>query len=40
MGIIANNAASIIKGINIDALHPHLNFEAVLQPSKVKEEDG
>ena len=46
MGTIANNAASIIKGTDIDAPHLNLNLNlnlkivAVLQPPKVKEEDG
>ena len=48
MGTIVNNAASITKGTNIDAQHQYLNLNlnlnlniaAILQPPKVKEEDG
>ena len=48
MGIIANSAASTTKGTDINATHLNLNLNlnlnpnivAVLQPPKVKEEDG
>ena len=50
MDTTVNNAVSITKGTNIDAWHPYLSLNlnlnlnykivAVLQPLKVKEEDG
>ncbi len=38
MGIIVNNVEYITKGTIIDA--PHSKIVAVLQPPRVKEEDG
>ena len=42
MGIIVNSVASITKGTDIDVppLNLNLNIVAVLQPLKMKEEDG